>query len=483
VRRLVTLIGTALCTAALLVACGGKGIDTPASGTGTGSTECTQARLKDAVLATTREWYLFPETLPASIDPTPYATVGEFLDALTANARAQGRDRYFSATTSIAAETQLLQGQSAGFGFTLFEHANPAGVVVAQVFESSAASDAGFARGDELLAIGTSAADLQPIAQVLASGAGLNGAIGPATPGISRVLRWRNLAGTIFERTLIKRDFNLDVVPASGVRILSLPDGTRVGHLTFRSFVSDPVASGQPADLAALRAAFAQFAAQGVRNVIIDLRYNGGGLVSIAELVLNLLAGDQAGQVAYSTRFNSSKTAQQETRRLVRQPQTVGTLRIAFVVTDRTASASELVINSMAPYARTAIIGSRTYGKPVGQSAFDVAACDFRLRLIAFRTVNRDDDGDYYQGLPYTGFTRAGGVACASTDDLAHLPGDPLERMTADALAWLGSPSGSCSGAAIAKTSGATEAAKSGQPAYLPSRPATALQYYLPDTW
>jgi C-terminal processing protease CtpA/Prc len=482
-RRLPTLLLAAACTALLLGACGGKGIDAPASGSGNGSSDCTQARLKDAVLQTTREWYLFPETLPASIDPTPYATVGEFLDALTASARAQGRDRYFSATTSIATETQLLQGQSAGFGFTLLEHANPAGVVVAQVFESSAAADAGFARGDELLAIGTSAADLQPIEQVLASSAGLNGAIGPATSGISRVLRWRNLAGTISERTVTKRDFNLNAVPASGVRLLTLPDGTTVGHLTFRSFVSDAVASGQPADLAALRAAFAQFAALGVRNVIIDLRYNGGGLVSIAELVLNLLAGDRADQIAYSTRFNSSKTAQQETRRLARQPQTVGTLRIAFVVSDRTASASELVINSMAPYARTAIIGSRTYGKPVGQSAFDVAACDFRLRLVTFKSVNRDEDGDYFQGIPYAGFTRAGGVACASTDDLAHVPGDPLERMTADALAWLGSPTGSCSGTAIAKAPGTTDAAKAESPISMPSRPVNTLQFYLPDTW
>ncbi|MFO1428096.1 MAG: S41 family peptidase [Steroidobacteraceae bacterium] len=479
-RRWALLLAAAAATLGLLSACGGKGIDTAAAGTGSSNPACTPAALKDAVLQTTRDWYLFPETLPASIDPAAYPTVAAFLDALTAQARSQGKDRFFSATTGIAAENALLQGQTAGFGFTLLEHASPAGVSVAQVFAGSAAADAGFARGDELLAIGTSAADLQPIEQVLASAAGLNGAIGASTAGIVRVIRWRNLAGASFEKTLTKREFNLDAVPASSVRIVTLAGGTRVGHLSFRSFVADPAASGQPADLAALRAAFAQFSAQGVRHLVIDLRYNGGGLVSIAELLLNLMAGDQSGQVAYATRFNARQVAQQETRRFTRQAQTVPALRVAFVVTDRTASASELVINALAPYAQVAIVGTRTYGKPVGQSAFDVAACDFRLRLVTFRTVNRNEDGDYYQGLPYAGFTRSGGVACAASDDLAHDPGDPQERMTAEALAWIGSPTASCSGPVIADglaTAQVTLAPSTAGP------PASPLQYYLPGTW
>lgn len=477
------LLGAA--TAALtLLGCGGKGIDTSPAPSGT--TDCSATRLKSAVLDTARQWYLFPELLPSAPDPAAYATVDEFLNALTAEARAQGKDRFFSSTTSIAQENQLLQGQTAGFGFTLLERAAPPGVAVGQVFAGSPAADAGFSRGDALLAIGESVATLQPIAQVLAAPGGLEAALGASTSGLVRVLRWRTLAGIERTATLTKRNFGLDAVPAASVRVLTLAGGLRVGHLTLRSFVTDPVGSGQVADLAALREAFARFGAAGVRDVVIDLRYNGGGLVSIAALLLDLLAGDRAGQVAFETRYNSQQAARLETQRLATQPQTIAALRVAFVVTDRTASASELVINALAPYAQTAIVGSRTFGKPVGQLAFDVGACDFRLRLVAFRSVNRNGDGDYYGGLPYAGFDRLGGAACAASDDLSHEPGDPLEAMTAEALAWIGSPTGQCSGGAIAAaTSGAGpgDGPSAAQLAIWPAAASGLLQYYLPGTY
>jgi C-terminal processing protease CtpA/Prc len=473
--------------AGLVAACGGKGIDTAPTSTLPGittSVDCSVPRLNQAVLDTARQWYLFPETLPASIDPAAYVTTAAFVDALAAQARAAGKDRFFSSTTSIAIENQLLQGTTAGFGFTLLETASPAGVSVGQVFAGSPAADAGFARGDALLAVGTSVATLVPIDQVLAGSGGLSEAIGPTTAGVVRTLRWRTLAGVTRTETLTKRSFDLDAVPAANRRVLTLPNGNRVGHLTFRSFVSDPVTGSQTANLAALRSAFEQFAAAGVRDVIIDLRYNGGGLVSIAELLLNLLAGDRAGQVAFETRYNAQQAGRLETTRLALQPQTVPTLRVAFVVTDRTASASELVINSMAPYARTAIVGSRSFGKPVGQLAFDVAACDFRLRLVAFKSVNRAGDGDYFAGLPYEGFTRAGGVACAARDDLTREPGDPQEGMTAEALAWLGSPTGQCRGGAIAAGDAADAAARTAEAqAPWPEAPPATLQYYLPGTY
>lgn len=477
-----------LAAALLVSACGGKGIDTsPTSGLpgATSAADCSTASLDQAVLNTARQWYLFPETLPPSIDPASYTTVGAFVDALTAQARADGKDRFFSATTSIATETALLQGTTAGFGFTLLESASTGTVSIAQVFAGSAAADAGFVRGDALLEVGSTPTTLVPVAQLLASPGGLNDAIGPSSAGEARTLSWRSADGMVRTATLTKRSFDLDAVPTAGVRILTLPDGRRVGHLSLRSFVSDARSAGEAADLAALRNAFSQFAAKNVRDLIIDLRYNGGGLVSIAELLMNLIAGDRAGQVAFETRYNPLQAARLEVATLALQPQTVPTLRVAFIATDKTASASELVINAVAPYARTAMIGSRSFGKPVGQLAFDVAACDFRLRLVAFRSVNRDGDGDYYLGLPYAGFTRAGGVACRATDDLSRQPGDSAEAMTAEALAWLGSPSGSCSAGAIAAAdetgtlAGTQTRTKTAAPFQAPS----PLQDYLPGTY
>lgn len=438
-NRLVTALVTLLASA-LLVACGGKGAGT-GSGQVVGGGSCGVTAQKQFVLNTAREWYLFPELLPASTDPSAYADANSLLDALTATARAQGRDRFYSYVTSIAAEQALLAGgESAGFGISLLIDEPARRVFLGQVFEGSAAADAGLARGDEILAVGSSTATLQPVATLLATPNGLTEALGPSTSGTARTLRWRNLAGQEFTREIVKRTFTILPVPPAQVRLIQRTGLPPVGHLTLRTFISTADAE--------LRAAFETFRTSGVRDVIIDLRYNGGGLVSTAELLLNLLAGDRTNQVSYATRFNPSKASSEQTVRFQAQAQTIPTLRVAFVTTGQSASASELVANSLAPYAQTVLVGARTFGKPVGQFAFDIAACDFRLRLVTFKSVNARGDGDYFSGLPDPGFAAAGGQSCAARDDLTRLPGDPVETMTAAALNWINN--GVCPTGAIA---------------------------------
>jgi hypothetical protein len=77
-------------------------------------------------------------------------------------------------------------------------------------------------------------------------------------------------------------------------------------------------------------------------------------------------------------------------------------VRIAFLTTGATASASEININTMAPWVEIAIVGEDTFGKPVGQLAFDLQGCEDRLRLVAFRIENARGEGDYYDGLAAT---------------------------------------------------------------------------------
>jgi hypothetical protein len=136
-------------------------------------------------------------------------------------------------------------------------------------------------------------------------------------------------------------------------------------------------------------------------------------------------------------RFNANKSGNDTVRRFVEQPQSVAPVRIAFITTGGTASASELVVNSMKSWTEVAIVGSDTFGKPVGQSAFDLNGCDLRLRLVAFRVTNADEQGDYYDGLAATL-----PFACAAGDDLTRAPWDPAESSTAAALGWLGT--GAC---------------------------------------
>jgi hypothetical protein len=108
--------------------------------------------------------------------------------------------------------------------------------------------------------------------------------------------------------------------------------------------------------------------------------------------------------------------------------------KVAFIGTGSTASASELVINGMQPFLTTnmALVGSNTYGKPVGQIALDQASCDDRLRAIAFKIENANHQGEYFSGLATTVPN-----TCRASDDVSHQLGDPAENMIKVALDYL----------------------------------------------
>ncbi len=395
-RRSVSLLAIAL----TLAGCGGSGgggsgsvaasggaAPTPTSG------GCTLRDRQDWAAAQLREWYLFPETLPSSLDPTPFSTVNAYVDALTATARSQRRDRFFTYVTSIASEDAFYSsGSSAGFGIRVSTEAAAGRVFVAEAFEGAPALAQGIDRGTEILAIGTSTADLRPVSSIIATSGtgGVTEALGPNTAGVTRLLRVSNPAGGTRDVTVTKADYSLAPVSSRyGARIIS-DGGRQVGYVNLRTFIST-------AD-APLRAAFAQFRAAGVTNIIIDVRYNGGGLVSTAELIGDLLgrARSTADVLEYTT-FRSEKASSNSTRFFRPASESVAPMKVAFIGTPATASASELIVNSQLPYLRAnaALIGTNTYGKPVGQIALDRAACDDRLRVVAFKTENANRQGDY----------------------------------------------------------------------------------------
>jgi carboxyl-terminal processing protease len=431
--------GSSLALLAMLSSCGGGG-----SGGGSSAapptaavppppppsaSTCSLRSRQDWAAGVLREWYLFPETLPASLDPSGFTSVEAYIDALTATARAQRRDRFFTYLTSISVEDAFFSsGSSAGFGIRLSYETVQGRVFVAEAFEGAPALAAGIDRGAEILAIGTSTADLKTVSSLMAAGGpeAVSEALGPSTPGITRLLRIADAAGTR-DVSLTKADYEL--LPLStryGAKIID-DGGRRVGYLNLRTFITtaDP----------ALRNAFATFRAQGITDIVVDLRYNGGGLVSTAELIGDLLGRDRSPSDVFSfTTFRPEKSSNNVTRFFQPQPQSVAPTRIAFIGTTGTASASELVINAFIPYlhARDGLIGTNTYGKPVGQIAIDQPACDDRLRVIAFKTENAARQGEYFDGLA----TKME-ASCEAADDLAKPFGDPQEASIHTALDFL----------------------------------------------
>lgn len=418
-----------------LAACGGGGgatgttTTTTTAATPSSSGTCSLAARQSWAKSVLDEWYLFPETLPAVLDPAPYATVSDYIDALTATARAQRRDRYFTYLTSIAQENAFFgSGASAGFGVRLSTDTAARRVFIIEAFEGAPALAAGIDRGDEIVAIGDSPATLRTVSDIFAASgaAGITDALGPSTAGTTRTLRLSR-AGVAREVMVTKADYSLSPVSSRyGAKIID-DGGRRVGYLNLRTFIS--TADDQ------LRAAFASFRAAGITQFVIDFRYNGGGLLSTAELMGDLLGGNRASSDVFErVTYRPEKSGQNTLHRFSAQPQSVSPVKIAFIGTGATASASEAVINGMVPFfgANVALVGANSYGKPVGQIAIDKSACDDRLRVIAFALQNGAGSANYYDGL-----ASAVTVTCSAGDDFTRALGDPQEASLRQALDYL----------------------------------------------
>lgn len=421
-----------------LAACGGGSNNGGATGGGSsggggGSSGGTcsianQIAFADSVL---EEWYLFPNLLDNTVNPANFNSVQAFLDARVAPARAQNRDRGFTFATSIAEENELINsGSSAGFGIRLsYDRVNNR-VFLLEAFENGPGFAAGLDRGTELLAIGIDSSNLQSVSTLMATGgpAAVIDALGPSNAGVTRVIRFQKRDGTVIEAAITKTEFSLDPVSDRYGVVIINDGGKNVGYLNLRTFIVADAADQ-------LRQAFQQFNAAGVTEIIIDFRYNGGGLVSVANTLGDLLGEGRVGQVWSRTVLRASKASENETRLFRNEVQSLRPDKIAFIGTENTASASELVINSVLPYLdadSVALIGSNTLGKPVGQFAFDLEACDLRVRALAFQTVNANGEGEYFNGLaavvPNT---------CRARDDISVQLGDPAEDSIATALDFL----------------------------------------------
>jgi len=258
-----------------------------------GTAACTNDAQKQFVLDAMRDIYFWYTALPANVDLSQFATPEELLTALISfspiNPLTNEPIDRFSFINSAEADAQFFgEGKFEGFGFSFrFEAADD--LRFTRVFSGSPADlVGGFARGQRIIALdGRSIADIQ------------------ANEGVGVVFGQSPLEFTI--RGLDNIDFTVtvsrDIVtidPLPQWRIIDM-GGTPVGYVEFATFIStaDPVFS----------TIFADFNAAGVSAVIIDMRYNGGGLVSTAELLGDYLGGFNSNNLIFSkTLFNDKNT-------------------------------------------------------------------------------------------------------------------------------------------------------------------------------
>jgi len=347
--------------------------------------------------------YFWNNLLPVSVDLSAYETAEELLAYLISFQPLDG----FSYVDSAAADAQFFgAGQYEGYGFsTRFEAADDLRLI--QVFADSPAGQAEFVRGDRIEMLnGLTIAEIE-------AGAGVSAYF--SLPTLEFTLR--HLDDSVETMTVDQGLVTIDPLPRS--RLIPTPSGIPVGYLELSTFISTADAE--------FDSTFESFRLAGVNDVIIDLRYNGGGLISTTELLGNYLGGEIADGLIFSqTLFNANNAGSNRIARFQDRLNAVSLMRLVVIATDRTASASELIINSMEPHANVSVVGGTTFGKPVGQ--LGIQFCGKILRPTAFETVNANGDGGYFGGLA---------VDCAAADDLSIPIGDDADPNITTALTFL----------------------------------------------
>lgn len=356
-------------------------------------------------------FYYWNQFLP-DVNPTSYASPEAYLEAV----RYRPIDNYYSGITSAAANDSFYNdSQTIAFGFVNQPSTND--VVVLQVYPESPASEAGLERGDRITHVNG-----QSVVALVAAGS-LNAAFGVSEVGVAAEITFTKPGGETKQARMVKR---LITIPSVSLTRAVDVAGRRVGYLNFKAFV-------RPSE-AALNEAFAALRTAGVNELVLDLRYNGGGLVNVASHLAGLIGGTRtSGQVLFTQSHNSRLAPTwNETTRFTNPDQALNLERLVVITTRASASASELVINSLRPYIPVVVVGDTTYGKPVGQ--YGLTFCNKVLYPVAFTLRNANDEGDYFDGIPAT---------CAAADDASRPLGDVEEGSFAEALTYI--RTGACS--------------------------------------
>lgn len=399
----------ALAAAALLSACGGGGDED-----GTPPLSCSVADQKTWLRSYMNDWYFWYASSPNPA-PTASGTVDDYFQALLYTGTdtafpAADRWSYVSSTEDYSRFFE--DGQTLGFGLMV------AGLEVSgqpdqplwvrYVEPGSPADRAGLRRGDQVLALnGRSTAELIAADDF--------SALTPAVTGQSLTVSWRR-EGTDRSATLSAAVYTLAPVPQATV--VTTPAGRKLGYLVVKDMITQ---ARTPLDVA-----FQQFRAAGVQDVVIDLRYNGGGLVSVGADLASYPAGTRtAGQTYARLLYNDRHASSNETFRFTGFSAALSLNRVFVLTGPRTCSASEQVVNGLRPFVNVYTVGDTTCGKPVGFLPQD-DGCGNTFSAVNFESVNASQEGRYFDGfLP----------SCAVAEDFRQPMGslsEPLLAVAAD---------------------------------------------------
>ena len=385
------------------------------------------------------ETYLWYNELP-DIDPITITDPIDYFDRMKTSANTSDgrpRDRFHYAQNTEEYNQYNQAGISAGYGFTYvtIQTTVPRKVLIIFSEPNSPAAANNITRGAEIISIDGEAmsngnADI------------LNAGLIPETLGESHNFEIKDLNATS-TRTVVLQSSEIVTVPVHRQKIIDRGD-KKIGYLALNNFF---VASAEKQLIDAMY----DFKNNQINTLVLDLRYNTGGYVSLSGDLGTMVAGNNAlGSVFTELKFNDKLSSNNATFRFTSTSNsglsvTRGTLlpklnlpRVYILSSLNTASASEYLINGLRGIGvEVILIGTTTTGKPYGWQTSE--NCGTTYSTIQFKGENAKGFSDFAYGfVPSAEDNGENQVrGCHVYDDLTQLLGDENERMLATALYFI----------------------------------------------
>lgn len=394
----------------------------------------------------TNELYLWYDEV-TDVDPSQYSTPNYFNEMKTFQSDTIGepKDKFHFTYTTSTWESLSTSDIEPGYGvqWALIASTPPRELLVAYTIPNTPATAAGLVRGDEILTIdGVDQVNADDQTSINT----LNAGISPATVGETHTFTVQD-PGASTTRTVTLTSQNITENPVPLVTTFPSSTGT-VGYMVFDN--------QEAAAEIGLINAVNQLKTAGVSDLVLDIRYNGGGYLDIASELAYMIAGPgpTTGQTFDTQQFNAKNPSTNPVTGAALEPlgfhtQTLGlsatsgqplpTLNLSrvFVLTGpSTCSASEAVMNGLQGVNVQVIqIGTTTCGKPYGFYPQD--NCGTTYFSIEFRGVNAQGFGNYPDGFSASNSTTPSGATlpgCEVADDFTHALGDPAEARLSAAM-------------------------------------------------
>jgi carboxyl-terminal processing protease len=385
---------------------------------------------RDGLYDLMNEWYLWYNLMPTVVKEN-YKDPYELMDAM----RYKTLDKW-SFVADYNAFVASMKGTFVGHGIRIgLDGSGKARIVTiyknSPLYSYGSSNPNGVRRGWIIKTL--NGTDLAPI---IASGnaTAYNNLIGPATAGVINTFVFQTPRGNDTTAITTKSSFQVNSVMLYDT--LTLKTGL-TGHLVFDEFIEP---SSQE-----LLTAFAFFKTQNVKDLILDLRYNNGGILDVATELASYIAGSSKfGTPFIKSSYNDKKVASDSTFKFKSISSPLNLNRLVVITTRETASASEVIINGLKPHLAVTTIGDTTNGKPTGMNVWQTKDYKYIFAPVTFKLVNSAGQGDFYAGFAPAKYV---------SDDITRDFRDKSELCFKEAIYYLENGTVSSKGAYIYKPS------------------------------